>query len=259
MKSIRSAVFSGDPLGLNYLKDLLGLPVRYEEDQFRRRKANFCHEELPSLRERIFKSLFPGEERFLHGYLSEAESVLESLTESSGKLNSAALGSPMGKQDRLSLYLAVRCFRPRVVVETGTAAGLSASMILSALERNGSGILHSIDLSNDSNIGHRIPESLRDRLSMHKGRQVLELTELLKRSGEIDFFLHDSDHSYSNMRNELRWAVEGGASEICVCSHDILMTNAWDHFVREMKIDRAGKIRNFGVCVFTRSYREGPS
>jgi hypothetical protein len=46
------------------------------------------------------------------------------------------------------LYVAVRTLQPRVVVETGVASGWSSAHILRALEANGAGVLHSIDLPN---------------------------------------------------------------------------------------------------------------
>ena len=43
------------------------------------------------------------------------------------------------------LYFLVRSMRPRIVVETGVAAGFSSSAILTALKENGEGILYSSD------------------------------------------------------------------------------------------------------------------
>jgi len=43
-------------------------------------------------------------------------------------------------------YLVCRALRPEVVVETGVGYGVSSAFILKALEQNGGGILHSVDL-----------------------------------------------------------------------------------------------------------------
>src|SRR5215472_8825018 len=43
-------------------------------------------------------------------------------------------------------YAAVRASTPEVVVETGVANGVSSSYLLLALQKNGRGILHSIEL-----------------------------------------------------------------------------------------------------------------
>ena len=44
-----------------------------------------------------------------------------------------------------AIWLLVRCLRPRHVVETGVAHGLTSRFILEALEKNGDGHLWSID------------------------------------------------------------------------------------------------------------------
>ena len=43
-------------------------------------------------------------------------------------------------------YLVCRLLEPAVVVETGVAYGVSSAFILRALEKNGRGVLHSVDL-----------------------------------------------------------------------------------------------------------------
>lgn len=44
------------------------------------------------------------------------------------------------------MYITVRCLRPAVLVETGVLYGSTSAFILEAMERNGRGRLHSIDL-----------------------------------------------------------------------------------------------------------------
>src|SRR5688500_12760767 len=46
------------------------------------------------------------------------------------------------------LYVIVRAAKPKVVVETGVASGISSAHILLALAANESGTLHSIDFPN---------------------------------------------------------------------------------------------------------------
>ena len=43
-------------------------------------------------------------------------------------------------------YAAIRSLRPEVVVETGVANGVSTAYLLLALDQNGKGILHSIEI-----------------------------------------------------------------------------------------------------------------
>lgn len=117
------------------------------------------------------------------------------------------------------LYLICRALRPGVVIETGVAYGMSSLFILQALAINGRGVLHSIDLPlPDAGAQHRsgalVPETLRDRWHLHLGSSQRELPKIV-RSRPIDLFVHDSLHTYKNMRREfqLAWANirEGGA------------------------------------------------
>ena len=66
------------------------------------------------------------------------------------------------------IYTMIRCFKPRIVVETGVANGASSTFILSALKKNNFGKLYSIDLPSKDlllkeEIGWLVPQSLRDR------------------------------------------------------------------------------------------------
>jgi predicted O-methyltransferase YrrM len=98
------------------------------------------------------------------------------------------------------LYLVTRVVKPKVAVETGVARGLSSSILLKALEENGQGFLHSIDLS--PNAGDLIPENLKSRWKLYVGSSRDRLPKVLSKLDKIDLFLHDSEHTYSNMTFE---------------------------------------------------------
>ena len=104
-------------------------------------------------------------------------------------------------------YLTCRLSKPDVVVETGVAYGVSSAFILRALEENGHGILHSVDLPPlrqryNEFWGIAVDETLRSRWSIHRGSSRRVLPELLEEYGVVDLFLHDSLHTYRNMRQE---------------------------------------------------------
>ncbi len=104
-------------------------------------------------------------------------------------------------------YLVCRVLRPEIVVETGVAYGVSSAFILKALQENGRGILHSIDLpslrlGNSRFQGVAIPEPLRERWKLYRGTSSRVLPGLAEELGQVDFFLHDSLHTYRNMRQE---------------------------------------------------------
>jgi hypothetical protein len=114
----------------------------------------------------------------------------------------------------------VHHLRPVNVVETGVARGMTSRIILEALERNGAGRLWSIDLpplrpEMQAQIGAAVGSGLRHRWTYIKGSSRRRLPALLRKTGEIDLFIHDSAHSEYNVRFELdrAWAAlkPGGA------------------------------------------------
>ncbi len=105
-------------------------------------------------------------------------------------------------------YAFVRVLRPESIVETGVHDGLSSTVLLHALERNGSGSLVSIDLpSTDlptkaSAPGWLVPAELKHRWTLSLGDAVRLLPEAAASAAPIDIFIHDSDHSEEHRRFE---------------------------------------------------------
>lgn len=102
------------------------------------------------------------------------------------------------------LYIICRVIRPSIVVETGVHYGMSSAFILQALHVNGYGELHSIDIpqpATDDFTGSLIPNDLKFRWQLHRGVSRRELPSLLV-DRTIDLFVHDSLHTYRNMRRE---------------------------------------------------------
>jgi predicted O-methyltransferase YrrM len=130
----------------------------------------------------------------------------------------------LGYEEGIRLYSLVRELEPRISVETGVCNGFSTAFLLLALERNGAGELHSIDLPEvagadyepgtfwegkqgaaippGTEAGWMIPDDLRPRWHLVLGRSQEALPPLLERLGAIDLFVHDSEHSYECMRFE---------------------------------------------------------
>jgi predicted O-methyltransferase YrrM len=160
-----------------------------------------------------------------------------------------------GYDEGLRLYRLLRELRPEVAVETGVCNGVSTAFLLRALEDNGGGELHSIDLPEvageeyqegtfwdgkggavippGKEPGWMVPPELRTRWHLVLGRSQDELPPLLDRVGEIDFFMHDSEHSYECMRFEFgtAWSAlrEGGV----LVADDVNVNPAWSEFTRE--------------------------
>jgi predicted O-methyltransferase YrrM len=138
-------------------------------------------------------------------------------------------------------YLACRCLRPRVVVETGVAYGVTSAYILQALTDNGHGELHSIDLpplaeGADSYVGHFVPHELRARWNLHIGPASRLLPDILREANTIDVFVHDSLHTYSHMKWEFERALlslrPGGA----LISDDIEGNRAFEEATRHPSV-----------------------
>jgi Methyltransferase domain len=107
-----------------------------------------------------------------------------------------------------AIWCLTRHMRPKKVVETGVAHGVTSRFILEALKRNGDGDLWSIDLpplERDwrEQVGAAVGDRYSDRWSYIRGSSRRRLPELLSRLGQIDLFIHDSLHSERNVRFEL--------------------------------------------------------
>jgi predicted O-methyltransferase YrrM len=104
-------------------------------------------------------------------------------------------------------YLAARAMRPTMIVETGVCYGVTSAHLLQALTLNEGGHLHSIDLpplskDADAFVGWVIPDALRERWTLHRGSSARVLRPLLSQIGQLDLFIHDSLHTYRNMKME---------------------------------------------------------
>jgi predicted O-methyltransferase YrrM len=165
-------------------------------------------------------------------------------------------------------YLMCRLLEPDVVVETGVAYGVSSAFILRALEENGRGVLQSVDLpplrrEYERFWGVAVDGGLRNRWRLHRGASGRVLPRLLKEMGVVDLFVHDSLHTYRNMRREfeLVWPRlrTGGA----LVADDVERSRAFGELRRKTPAlwrvvrdrqerplhDRAVSITTFGLAI----------
>lgn len=126
------------------------------------------------------------------------------------------------------LYVLVRKINAQIVVETGVANGISTNMLMAALENTG-GHLHSFDInpmSRNSYVGSgkwnfhllnvRNPE-----------RQIIDAMETL---GDVDLWLHDSDHSHWWQTFEYQLAISKLRKNGYLVSDDVDFSTAWAEF-----------------------------
>lgn len=161
-------------------------------------------------------------------------------------------GADLYAKKILVQYAAIRALKPNVVVETGVASGVSTSYILLALQKNGSGKLHSIELGDaqyvppDKPFGWIVPEWLRSNWELHMGDSRTLLPQLLAEHAVIDVFIHDSLHAYEHMFWEFRTAYPRLRPGGLLISDDAAWNPAFSEFAREVNATRARVLRGVG-------------
>ena len=148
-------------------------------------------------------------------------------------------------------YLACRQLRPRMVVETGVAYGATSAYILQALEDNGFGELSSIDLpplrhDADRYIGYLIPFHLRHRWKLRMGSARDVLPRVLSEAGSVDVFVHDSLHTYRNMKWEFGRALATLRRGGLLISDDIEVNRAFEETIHNPTVGRWVAIQEDG-------------
>jgi hypothetical protein len=145
-------------------------------------------------------------------------------------------------------HVAGRALKAKLIVETGVCYGVTSCYLLQALEENGSGVLHSIDLpplskSGDNYIGWLVPSELRKRWTLHRGTSRRQLPPLLRRLGQIDLFVHDSLHTYGNMKMEFTAAWHALRAGGMLISDDIEGNRAFLELARRDDVAFSAVVR----------------
>ena len=114
---------------------------------------------------------------------------------------------------RIVWYCLIRITRPGTVVETGTEKGLGSLIIQRAIDMNNYGKLYTLDL--DKYAGSLLDSNDKEKISLLIGDSIESISSLK----EIDFFIHDSDHSAEHEKKELV-AIEGKLSSNAIVLSD---------------------------------------
>lgn len=149
--------------------------------------------------------------------------------------------------ERVLIYTLVRLTRPKVILETGVFYGGNTVFLLKALQDNGEGRLVSLDLpdsqirqtdqharhpavgdselySEDLRSGFLVPPELETNWELVIGDS---LAEIPKRTETFDLYVHDSDHSYSFLKNEMAAALPKLSEKALAVVDDIDWSNAF--------------------------------
>jgi predicted O-methyltransferase YrrM len=231
-------------------RQALGLPGGRTRSQVAAIKASFNEAELHPIRIALIAQACHRPESEIEAFAAEFKRLdYQGNTRLDGW---DSLGA-MGLSDCTTLHTLVRAFSPRVCVETGTAAGISATVILRDLARRGDGRLYSIDVDSprSSRYGALISAELRERWELRLQQDEPLLPALLDELESIDLFLHDSRHTYRHMRWEYETAWPHLRSGGCLASHDVITTTAFDDFRREQagQIASSGMVGNLGFII----------
>jgi hypothetical protein len=160
-------------------------------------------------------------------------------------------------------YGIVRALRPACVIETGVCYGVTSSFILRALERNAFGTLYSIDLpplgpGASGFVGWLVPAELRARWRLLHGSSKGLLPRLVSAVGAVDVFLHDSLHTYRNIRRELETVAPKLSPRSVVVADDIEGNRAFGDWASQSRpsywavVSEEAKDGLLGLGVFNR-------
>ena len=196
------------------------------------------------LRSKVIRRLV---KRYSRHLLKRTQHVVETMEALS--IKEIVTHSELSRYHFTQLYALCRYLRPRIVVETGVGLGTSSLFILQALMDNGTGTLYSIDepyakyqsdagiainesayCANGDQPGMLVPSELHDRWRLLLGKSHELLPVLCERLGHLDFFFHDSEHTYRNMLQEYTLVWPHLQAHGVLASHDVEWNTAFQDF-----------------------------
>ncbi len=179
------------------------------------------------------------------------EKIVKGKNVSGLNYNMGAVNIPVG----IRLYCLVRKYRPEILVETGVCNGVSTAFLLKAIDKNQKGKLHSIDypeiegqnyiqnefwegkggaaIPANKTSGWVIPEHLKNNWELIVGKSQEKLPQLIQNIKQIDFFMHDSEHTYECMMFEFEKAYEILSENGFILSDNITSNNSFYDFCDE--------------------------
>jgi predicted O-methyltransferase YrrM len=219
--------------------------------------ARMAFREVTWADERFVARITDESPRHVRDFLDEPANTpdfLQHLTSSEAKFRTTKFESAdIYAKKVLIQYALVRAARPNLVVETGIANGISSAYVLLGLQKNGNGILHSIEIGDSSYLpadcepGWIVPRWLQDRWKVHLGDATVLLPKLLHSLGPIDVFIHDSLHTAEQMNFEFQTAYPRLRTGGYLIADDALWNQAFLDFARSQRVRDAQIVRGVGV------------
>ncbi len=241
-------------LGLYSLRNPLQTPALVEQllfDQFTRlhKKHLQAYQELTMPLEKALSQIAPNNEssKDMAGIAHVLNSFWAEVKELAGQ-DTSSIPAAWDADRTLGYasYMVCRLIKPRAVIETGVAHGITSAFILKALAENNTGHLYSIDLpafkrGSEKFVGVAVPERLKDRWTLRLAPSSTMLPRLLSEVGEIGMFLHDSNHSYHNQLREYTLAWKSLSQGGVLLSDDVNATDAFMEF--------SARVGQIPVCI----------
>lgn len=156
-----------------------------------------------------------------------------------------------GEKSSFVIYCIIRKMKPKIVVESGVANGVSTFFILNAIIKNGVGKLYSIDIN--ENVGALLSDYERkiwNLIIVKPKRKCLDKTIkkiIMENNMYIDIFLHDSNHTYRWQKFEYHFVFPYIAKNGFLISDDIDYSYAFLDFIKEKKCKAYGIIDNYKI------------
>ncbi len=213
----------------------------------------------------FLNKIIPIENKEVDTYLNEIQSnqALHSyISQKYYQVRRKRISHPQGWAELL--YILIRKIKPSLMVETGVFDGISSSYILTALKKNNSGRLISIDLPATHVIlgstdympfrtlpknmlpGWLVPDFLRKNWQLNIITSNYGLKKILTPLATIDFFLHDSLHTKDHMTWEMELAWEKIRENGLLLVDDIYCNDSFFTFSKKQKKNPAIKY-GFGI------------
>jgi len=149
------------------------------------------------------------------------------------------------------VYLIVRIQMPNVLLETGVANGHSSFFLLNAILKNGQGYLTSTDTS--QSVGSLLTDEEKSSWMLKvidPTRTRESFIEVVESLPSIDFFIHDSDHSYLWSKFEYETVLKKMSPGSIMASDDVNYSYSFIDFTKKIvakPIILVDKRKAFGV------------
>jgi hypothetical protein len=159
-------------------------------------------------------------------FIVEAENYYEQIQKE--KINIVNQRWDCGKNLFVLLYIYIRATKPKLIVETGVANGISTNAIMKAISANQEDcVLHSFDILSKTKEAYKGDGKWKFHLLVKPYRR--NLLKIIDNLGDVDLWIHDSNHGYLWQNMEYELAISKLSNKGILISDDIDTSLAWSN------------------------------